>query len=157
MEGEPSALLCGRHEEVEHTEPVGARLAVDDVSGDVVRDGRIWQCMPLLAVTDPAWMPLDAIFPPRLPDTPTPLDPLRWTLTYERDGVEAVVEPYTDTADEVAVAIDDPTDVVTDTARVWAVRVSSDDPHAATDLPAELVSLPAETWYSPIGVEWGVR
>lgn len=74
MEGEPSALLCGRHEEVEHTEPVGARLVVDDVSGEVVWDGRIWQGMPLLAVTDPGWMLLDAIFPPRLPDTPAPLD-----------------------------------------------------------------------------------
>lgn len=67
------------------------------------------------------------------------------------------MEPYTDTADEVTVAIGDPTDVVTDTAPGWAVWVSSDDPHAATDLPAELVSLPAETWFSPIGVEWGVR
>lgn len=141
-------------EELELSEPVNGRLVIDDVTGRVVWDGRIWHGMPLLAVTDDDWQLLDARLPPLLPDPPTPLDLLRWALTYERDGVEVVVESYTDTAAEVSAAIDDPDDVVVDTAPGWAVRVTSAEPTAAVALEAALVPMSVGEWFEAIGQEW---
>lgn len=157
MEGLPSMALCGGFEAVELTEPVAGRLVVDDVSGEVVWDSRVWQGMPLLAVDDRRWDLVGVAFPPDLADPPAPLDPLRWVLTYERDGVEVVVESYTDTAGEVSATLQDPDDVVVDTAPGWAVRIHSEEPAAAAEVAALLQELERDDWLAAVGERWGRR
>ncbi|MEM9034601.1 MAG: hypothetical protein AAGD18_08420 [Actinomycetota bacterium] len=145
-------------ERVEFDEPIAGRLILDGASGEVIGDGRFWNGMPLVAVEDGSWSVADIGFEPDLPATPEPLDPMRWAVTYERAGVEVVVESFTDTAAEVAFTDPDADPGLhVDTAPGWSVRIRSSDPSAAAEVVDLLVDVTDAQWRDHVGVEWGER
>ncbi|MEM9610002.1 MAG: hypothetical protein AAGA99_21455 [Actinomycetota bacterium] len=156
-----TSFLCATTEVIELSEPIGGRLVIDDVTGEVAADGRFWDGQPFVAIDHPSWIVADVSFPPDLATPPSGLDPVRWSVAYDSAGRSTVVQAFTDTAAEVAHAsvpegmIDEA--IYRDIAPGWSVRISGLDGHAIGEIARLLEPVDEETWRAHIGVEWGER